>query len=457
MGGIVEAILIISLAVLCTIIPFGLGQKYGMLRLVSPMHLVAYFGFFGFLLKVMVYAVNPEFAFYSRFVTNPSGEQLGAIYLILFILLLCVGYRFGCKSYSKSDSVTAARLVAGGLTRRTGLFLTALLVTGLTIVVILRARGDSGLDQAVVASLNSAKQINVNDAGVGATLAGLKTFFVVPKFAFVLLLANAIVTGARFVMLQAGLLGILLVFIAILSGDRFELVELLIFALATHMILGGRLHGRMLLIGGASLAALAVTSAYMTQLRVADGAPMLRSLAQQIVGSTYFLDINVAIMVTDRVSADQMLLGQSYGWWSFGWVPRAFWFAKPAVDLGVMSKRDIMGVSTGGAFNVTGPGEAFINFRWAGIFVGFALGWLFRKGETVLLSSGPAMRHGAFFLYPMIFYPFVQAALQSSFSAYVVGAAAQLVLILAMIRIFVVRYAVWISPLTNDRSRLYVA
>ena len=51
----------------------------------------------------------------------------------------------------------------------------------------------------------------------------------------------------------------------------------------------------------------------------------------------------------------------------------------------------------------------------------------------------------------------VQAALQSSFSAYVVGAAAQLVLILAMIRIFVVRYAVWISPLTNDRSRLYVA
>jgi len=180
-------------------------------------------------------------------------------------------------------------------------------------------------------------------------------------------------------------------------------------------------------------------SAYMTELRLgAQGASLLR----QIIGSTYFLDINVAVMVTGHLEPAQMLLGQSYGWWVFGWVPRDIWPDKPAIDLGVYFKREVMGITTGGAFNVTGPGEAFINFGWAGLAVAPALGWAFRAGEAVLLDAQRTARRGAAFLYPILFYPFVQACLQSSFSAFIVGAAAQLVLIV-MIRALFIRPLHW--------------
>ena len=101
-----------------------------------------------------------------------------------------------------------------------------------------------------------------------------------------------------------------------------------------------------------------------------------------------------------------------------------------------------MGITTGGAFNVTGPGEAFINFGWAGLAVAPALGRAFRMGEAVLLDAQRTARTGAAFLYPILFYPFVQACLQSSFSAFIVGAAAQLVLIV-MIRALFIRPLHW--------------
>ncbi len=450
-----EPVLIILMALLCTVLPFILGQTYGLVRLVSPMHLVAYFCFFGFLLKVASYAFVPELAFYRRFVDNPWGDLLGVLYLSLFILLLCVGYRFGCTATSRADGITAARIVAGGLTRRGSLFALAFGVAAATILLILRARGAGGFDLQTLSALNTAKQINVNADGVGATLAGIKTLFIVPKFAFVLLLANGIVTGSRRVLGQAGLLALLLVLIALMSGDRFELVELFIFGLATHMMLGGRFSGRALGCGAILLVLLGVVSGYMTQLRLGTGWTT-GAVLHQIVGSTYFLDINAAIMVTDRVQPDQMLFGQSYLWWSFGWVPRAIWADKPAIDLGVFFKRDIMGLYSGGAFNVTGPGEAFINFGWAGLGVGFVLGWIYRKGEVALLSSIAAIRYGAFLLYPMLFYPFVQASLQSSFSAFIVGAVAQFMLLVAMICLFLPRYTIWISTRNRNRSQLYV-
>lgn len=116
-----------------------------------------------------------------------------------------------------------------------------------------------------------------------------------------------------------------------------------------------------------------------------------------------------------------------------------------------------MQVYSGGAFNVTGPGEAFINFSWGGIGVGLALGWLYRKGEALLLAPYAIIRHGSFLLYPMLFYPFIQATLQSSFSSFVVGAAAQAVLIWIMIAVFVTRYAVWAQGAAPQGGRLYVA
>lgn len=449
-----ETFLILSLAGFSTGIPFWLGQRYGIVRLISPMHLLAYFCFFGFFTKVVAYALYPDLAFYRRFVDNAWGEQLGALYLTLFIMLMCLGYRLACKPVDRSANISAARLVSAGLARRGFLGFCAFAFTLGTIIVILRARGLTGLDLGALAGLNSTKQINVNADGVGATLAGIKSFFIIPKFAFVLLLAHGIVSGQRRSQVQAAVLGALLVVIALVSGDRFELAELLIFACATYMIIGGRLDGRTMALGLISFTILGAFSAYMTSLRHGgDG----HNLMGQIVGSTYFMDINAAIMVTDKVRPADYLMGDSYTWWAFGWVPRAIWIDKPAIDLGVFFKRDVMGVPTGGAFNVTGPGEAFINFGWAGIAVGFVLGWIFRKGEAALLSANATLRYGAAFIYPMLFYPFIQAMLQSSFSAFIVGAAAQLVLIAAMIVVFVTRYRLRITSPYPKRSLPHVA
>ncbi|SFR44577.1 oligosaccharide repeat unit polymerase [Yoonia tamlensis] len=435
-----EIFLVTTLALLCTVLPFVIGQRLGCVRYVSPMHLLGYFCGFGFLAKVAAYGFSPSLAFYGRFVQTPSALAYGALYLGLFVLLICCGYVASLRISGSYVATAPARQVAAHIGRLGWLFGCAFLFSLLTFATVLRARGLSLFDPALLAGLNATKQINVNDAGVGATLAGIKTFFVVPKFAFVLLLANGIARRAPLVLAGAGALGALLVGIAVISGDRFELIELMLFALATYAILGGRIGARALCVGLLAAGMVLAVSAYMTQLRF-HGAHV--SLFEQIVGATYFLDINVAVMVTDRVAFDQQLLGQSYAWWSFGWVPRAFWPDKPAIDLGVYFKRDIMQIYTGGAFNVTGPGEAFINFGWFGLGVAPLLGALYRRCEEWLLNDAHSAR---FLLYPILFYPFVQATLQSSFSAFIVGAAAQMVLVVAMIALFVTRFRRVLTP-----------
>ncbi|WP_234417110.1 oligosaccharide repeat unit polymerase [Loktanella sp. Alg231-35] len=430
-----EDFLIITLAAFCTGLPLWMGRRYGMVSVVSPMHLLAYFAGFGFLIKVAVYSTVPEWAFYTRFVTTPGAQMVGALYLAGFILLLCLGYRCAVRPVHTQPHIADAQLIAVGLVRQGWLFVAAFAVAAVTIMLLIRARGADAVSLDVLTQLNTAKQINLNSNGVGATLAGIKTLFVVPKFAFVLLLGQGLVLRRRYLLLQAALLAALVVLIALISGDRFELVELLVFAIATFTILGGRIGARAVLCIGIAAIGVLLTSAYMTALRGQN-----TGLMYQIVGSTYFLDINAAVMVTDRVTPSMYLLGESYGWWSFGWVPRAIWLDKPAIDLGVFFKRDVMGVDTGGAFNVTGPGEAYINFGWAGMAVGFALGWLCRKGEVLLLASPMVRRHGAFWFYPLLLYPFVQATLQSSFSAFVVGAVAQAMILALMLALFVPRF-----------------
>ena len=51
-----EPVLIVSLAAVCTVLPLWIGMRCGVVGYVSPLHLLAYFSFFGFFLKVSVYA-----------------------------------------------------------------------------------------------------------------------------------------------------------------------------------------------------------------------------------------------------------------------------------------------------------------------------------------------------------------------------------------------------------------
>jgi oligosaccharide repeat unit polymerase len=418
---------IIALAFCCTLIPLYGGARWGLVAWVSPLHILAYLAAAGFLAKALAYATAPDLAFYARFEPAPGAVLRGAIYLGLFILLITLGYGMACRPLSRRLIVVATRIKAGQLRHGLPLALGAGCVTLLTIALILRARGAGWGDAGLLASLNSAKQIAVNADGVGATLAGIKTFFVVPKYAFILSLAALILQPGARLALITGALALLLVAVALVSGDRFDLVELAVYALASYALMGGRIGlrgGLAMLLAGILLA---LVAGQMTQLRGAEA-----GLGAQILGSSYFLDLNIAVMVTDRVSPDLMLGGQSYFWWLYGWVPRAIWPDKPAVDLGVYLKQVVMGEMAQGGYNVTGPGEAFINFGWGGLLMAPLLGAVFRWGEAFLLQPARNLAHGTAFLYPLLFYPFVQASLQSSFSAYLVGAMAQLLVVLAL-------------------------
>jgi hypothetical protein len=426
--------MVILLALCATLLPLWMGQRYGVLPLVSPMHLLAYFGTWGFLVKALVYPAHPDWAFYGRFVDAPEAGLVGAVYLTLFVLGICLGYRLVLNGAALRHPAGLARVSAKGLMRRDALFLLAFAVAGLTFVALLRARGVSGLSPDLLERLNTDKQIDVGANGVGATLAGLKTFFIVPKCAFVLLLGYGLAAGDRRALWQSVVLAGLLVLVALVSGDRFELVELLAYGSLTYLIIGAPVRLGAVVRVAAAGAVVLLLSAYMTALRGSEA-----GVLHQIVASTYFLDFNASVMVTQRVTLDQMLWGDSYTWWAFGWVPRVWWPDKPAIDLGVYFKREVMGVLTGGAYNVTGPGEAFINFGWWGLAVAPVLGAAFRRVEVLLLSPALLLRGGGV-IYPLIFYPFVQGTLQSSFSAFIVGAAAQLLLIAVMIRVFLPQY-----------------
>lgn len=426
--------LMIALALLVTAAPLWLGARYGIVAWVSPLHLLGYFTLAGFAAKVLAYHIDPSLAFYPRYVTGAGADLRGAVYLALFICMICAGYLLAARPAPRAPRVQAARALALGLRRRRALGLAAVAVAIGTAALIARARGVSLADADALASLNRAKQINVNAAGIGATLAGIKTLFIIPKCAFVLAFAHAVMRPSGAASVLAVALGGLLVAVAVVSGDRFELVDIAVYMAATLAVLGQRPRGWGLLCGlGAGLLALGLAAALMTQWRLGAGGA---GLARQIIGSTYFLDINVAIMVTDQMRPEWLLWGQSYGWWLFGWVPRDIWPDKPAIDLGVYLKSVVLGQTGGGAFNVTGPGEAFINFGWAGVLVGLVLGALFRWAEAVVLHPAHGARWGLALLYPLLVYPLVQACLQSSFSAFVVGIGAQLPLLALMLAVF---------------------
>lgn len=430
-----ENLLIVAVACMATALPLWLGGRYGAVPLVSPMHQLGYFCAFGFLVKAVVYAFAPEWSFFSRFIDTPGADLKGALYLGAFIMLMCAGYRMAVQTTDRPAAVREIRLIAAGLQRHNWLFAASFMIAGLTLVLMLRARGVAGLSLDLLETLNKDKQINVDAAGNGATLAGIKTLFIVPKCAFVLLFANSIAQRNLLVLTQSALIAALLVCIALVSGDRFELVELLAYGAITYLLVGGAVRLQSLLVAFAAATTVLMFSAYMTALRGNDA-----GLLHQIVGSTYFLDFNAAVMVTDRVSPQMYLWGESYTWWGFGWFPRAFWPEKPAIDLGVFFKREVMGLTTGGAFNVTGPGEAYINFGPAGAVAGFVLGWFYRRAEIALLCARNTLRFASFALYPLLFYPFVQGTLQSSFSAFIVGAVAQFALIIGVIVLCVPRY-----------------
>lgn len=432
--------LFLLISAVIVVVPWLTARRYGLLPWVSPLHIVSYFALFGVLLKTIVYIFAPDVLMFSRFITHQSAILSGYLFLSGFVFFISLGYVAGVRRRTVpqlQELTTRAIWQVRNPWLWTAVSIAIFLLAALSI---LSARGFSGISALfsthTLYELNTQKIARIDNVnGFGNGFAALKSFFIIPTFAFMVWLSRQIARPAPQRLIMALLTGLIVVFSIIFQAKRMELADLLIYYLCLHVLLGYRVRAKMLLKLMVAFIAIFLLFVVMTTLRATKGGldnaefALLEPLLQ-IGGSTYFLDLNMPIVLFDRAGSYEHFGGASYFYWVFGWIPRSFWVDKPAITLGPYVKQTIFGLyGSIGGINPTGPGEAILNFGWAGMLVGAPLGWIYRRLEEYLLKPRTLSRKGGVWLYPLVFYPFIQGTLQSSFSATLIGAVTSFVLL----------------------------
>ena len=417
----------VALAFLCFAVPIMMGNRLGVIRYFSPLHILGGMAFLGVTVKVLYYQFEPSSAFYVPFVTDRFALLWGTIYISLFIFAVCLGYIIAYPHRRFVPSYIGETRFAD-LRRPWLLAPIGLLIAYLIVHTLFSSRGLSIFDPNSFIIVNSIKQFNLNSENIGSTGAIVKNLLAVPRLIFVLCVMRAVVSRKKVDYFAASLIFGALVIAAFSTGDRFDFLRLLVLCGVAAVFAGWTLRIRSLLILILMLFLSFASVGAMSSLRsqaenenfsISKGAV---GAVEHLLGSTYFLDVNVSTILVSDMDSRHLMYGETYTWWTFGWIPRAFWPQKPATDVGSHLKRDILGYGSDaqGAINVTGPGEAFINFAWAGIFVGFLLGVLYRALEILTLYGGHRKR-GTFVYYPVAVVPLILATMQSSFSAALVS------------------------------------
>jgi len=428
----------VMLAVLCAGIPFFVGQRMGLVRFASPMHIVAYLAFLGFTVKSIVYAFAPELAFYSNFFVSDADVGWGYFYLTAFIIAMCLGYVAFANGQRDVEKLDAAALTSR-VRSPTLVFAMGVLAAIGTTYLYFSLRDISDLDAA--SSLDTLRQLNAGKVAAiqgrqdfGNSFAIIKLLYVIPATAFALLLFRYMQfrdkRSLAYILVLAGVL----ILAAIIKGNRRDLLDMMLIALGVISLSGTKVIRKAVVAGIFATPLILITFSFMSNLRdrdvnlEQDGLVSVESL-RPIVSSTYFLDINIPLLIRAYTREDQMLNGKSYLNWTYAWIPRALWPDKPAVDIGPYIKQNILGFRGSGGFNATAAGEAFLNFGWFGIIVGALLGLMLRKIEESVLSHrwfGGGI--GGLF-YVVAFLAGLQGLLQSSFSGSIVAMAAQIAVI----------------------------
>ncbi len=421
------------------VLPFWLAQRYGAVHLVSPLHLLSYFTCFGVFLKTIYLLAFDGRLFYAGFVSSDSSVVDGFLYVAIFVLAICAGYVASVRRRWTIDRAVAIESAARVLRPRLIMAVGAG-VTGFVLLEMLSVRGLGGLTSAfslaTLDALNSSKVLKIEGVeGYGASGAALRTFLFIPALALAVYIARYTIFRRRADLWPLLALTALNFFIPVLEGKRFGLVDTLALFVFVPSLLGRRFSFGSL--AKAILGAVLVFSLFvmMTSFRahkqatesvVFDPWPAV----EQVLSSTYFLDVNVPIVILDRSLPEERFWGATYMYWTFAWVPRQFWPDKPAVSIGPYVKQEVFGIGgTIGGFNPTGPGEAFLNFGWGGIAVGFVLGALFRWLEWYFLSPVGLRTRAGLWAYPLVFFPLFTGVVQSSFSASLVSAVVVLVVL----------------------------
>lgn len=428
------------LGVLVCAMPLAVGQRLGLLSYASPMHFVGYLAFFGFTIKTFAYFVWPELAFYNRWLISDAQVGWGYAYTSGFIFFICIGYIMSARP---GDRIDLGKVRAMFDHARPPVSLVTIATIALVVVtlVYIFARGGTQAEDAqligLVQELNSTKIQRSETSSIGQSFAFIKVFFVVPSVIFAVLLAQALLKRKPELWTFTAATVVLILIAAIIQGKRGDLIDIGIIALVTLAVLGQAIRLRHVLVGLMLVPVVLIVFSFMSVLRATrgsvDDAQLVSAepLVGQIVGSTYFLDINAPIMITAMLRPEQMLWGSSYLSWIFAWIPRALWEDKPAVVIGPYFKNVIMQMDTGGVggFNPTGAGEAFINFGPWGLLVALVIGIMFRRGEVYLLSAKATEKIYGPVIYATVFITLIQGLLQSSFSGIIVSCAVQAVIV----------------------------
>lgn len=446
-------LVLISFALFTCVLPWQIAQRHGVLPLVSPLHFVAYFSVFGIFLKTIVFAIQPEAAFFTLFVSDPLSILLGYAYMAAFVVFLCLGYLLSKRwqpgamfRHKALPGLMKVRYPSALAFISIGIFLA-------TALSILAARGIYGLTALfsfeTIYQVNTQKIVRIEgEDSFGQSFAALKLFFIVPTLAMSVWIARHLNRPSIATLAMTSFMTLLVVFMIMLQAKRLELLNLIFYFLCIYVMSGRSISFRLwagLLSGGLAIFAVFIV---MTVLRSTKGGlenaelDLLGPLTQ-ITSSTYFLDINMSVIMVDKAHFEDLFLGESYLYWLFAWIPRALWEGKPVITLGPYVKQEILGIyGTLGGVNPTGPGEAYLNFGFFGVLIGFCLGSFYRFIEELLLKSKDKMRGVSCWIYTLVLFDFIQSTLQSSFSAAVVTTIASLIVVTIFFQIVSFRFVI---------------
>lgn len=451
-------ILFIS-SVVSVAIPLLLARRYGSVPLVSPLHILGYLVFFGMFLKTIYLGVFDGEMFFQLYIDDPWAVIEGYLFVTGFVLMICLGYVVSIrKVWRMRDDALVAGVVSQ--VRYPRVLMLVGVATALAVIgSMMAARGLGGVatafDTETLETMSSSRVVRIEGVeGFGATGAISRALLFIPTLALMVFIT-------RHTLLRRDLLIMLALlaqefFLTILEGKRFELVNILALFVFVSVMLGRRFSPASIFKAAGGVALVLALFVTMTNLRnthsQAQTASAAETLTNQIFGSTYFLDVNVPILIIALSRPDDRFWGESYTYWTFAWVPRALWPDKPVVTLGPYVKQEVLGIrNTVGGVNPTGPGEAFLNFGWLGMLVGFGLGALYRAIEYLTLSPGGLRRRYGFWMYPIVAYPFITATMQSSFAAALTTSLFKALLMILVLKLFSLRFR--LGPATDRVTR----
>lgn len=440
-------ILFIS-SLMAVVVPLVLARRYGSVPLVSPLHILSYLVFFGMFLKTIYLGVFNGEMFFQRYLEDPWVVIEGYLFVTGFVLMICFGYVMSIrKVWRMRDDAVVARVVSQ--VRYPRVLMLVGLATALAVIgSMMAARGLGGVTTAfqieTLETMNSSRVVRIEGVeGFGATGAILRALLFVTTLALTVFITRHTLLR-RDLLIMLALLA-LEFFLTILEGKRFELVNILALFVFVSVMLGRRFSPASLFKAAGGVALVLALFVTMTNLRhthsQAQSASAVEALTNQIFGSTYFLDVNIPILIIALSRPEDKFWGESYTYWTFAWIPRALWPDKPVVTLGPHVKQEVLGIrNTVGGVNPTGPGEAFLNFGWLGMLVGFGLGAMYRAIEYLTLSPRSLRQRYGFWMYPIVAYPFITATLQSSFAAALTTSLLKAILMFFILKLFSLKF-----------------